>query len=238
MLPRVARWALGIALLTIVAALLFLAGRGSRLPRVTEEDVRSAITATVQREARESFLVTGRLDLVASASVENNKVFLPDLLDLSVGRASSTVRAPGRVWYGFDVRAITPDMIRLVNDSTIRVELPPLRVQAVEPQLDRMEIDTDVSWSRSDQVGRDVERRALVLVQAALRAQGTAHLRDSTQPRVNTAEALRHMLEPTVRALGIERPNFEFDLAPGIRMETGETGSARQAPRARQAPPD
>ena len=219
MLPRIARWALGVAAVVVLAVTIFLAGRGSRLPPISEDQVRSAITATVQREARQSFLVTGRLDIVATTTIENNKIFLPRLLHLNIGTARSTVRAPGRVYYGFDVRRLTPDMIRLVDDSTIHVELPPIQVQAIEPVLDRMEIDTDVAWSRSDETGREIERRAIAHLQAALRTQGHAHLRDSTQPRVNTAEALRHMLEPTVRALGIERPNFRFDLAPGIRME-------------------
>ena len=219
MLPKIARWALAVALLVIVVVTIFLAGRGSRMPAISEDQVRSAVTATIQREARQTFLVTGRLDIVATTSIENNKIFLPNLLRLNIGSARSTVRAPGRVYYGFDVRRLTPDMIRLVDDSTIHVELPPLQVQAVEPLLDRMQIDTDVSWSRSDQTGREIERRAIAHLQAALRAQGNAHLRDSTQPRVNTAEALRHMLEPTVRALGIERPSFRFDLAPGIRMQ-------------------
>lgn len=219
MLRTVARWALLAALILGAAAIVFLAGRGSRLPRVSEDQVRSAITATVQREARESFLVTGRLDLVATTSIENNKIFLPNLLDLNVGRARSTVRAPGRVFYGFDVRQLTPDMITMVDDSTIHVELPPIRVLAVEPLLNRMEIDTDVSWSRSDQVGREIERRAIAHIQAALRAQATAHLRDSSQPRINTAEAMRATLEPAVRALGIERPGFVFDLSPGLRLQ-------------------
>lgn len=216
---KVARWALAIALVAGLVAVIFLAGRGSRLPALSEDRIRSAITATVQREARQAFLVTGRLDIVASTTIENNKIFLPNLLGLNIGSARSTVRAPGRVFYGFDVRRLTPDMITLVDDSTIHVALPPLQVLAVEPVLQQMRIDTDVSWSRSDRTGREVERRAITHLQVALRTQGNAHLRDSTQPRVNTAEALRHMLEPTVRALGMERPNFRFDLAPNIRME-------------------
>lgn len=221
MLPKAARWAMLAAVAVIAAIGIFLAGRGSHLPSVsvTEDQVRSAMTATIQREAAASFLVTGYLDVVVTTEIENNKIFLPNLLRINVGTARSTVRAPGRVHYGFDVRELTPERIHLLNDSTIHVELPRLRVQAVEPMLDRLEIDTDVSWSRSDETGRDVERRAIGHVQAALRAQGVAHLRDSTQPRVNTAEALRHMLEPTARALGMERPNFVFDLAPGLRME-------------------
>ena len=221
MLRTVARWALLAALILGAAAIIFLAGRGSRLPTVTEDQVRSAIAATVQREARQAFLVTGRLDIVATTTIENNKIFLPNLLGLNIGSARSTVRAPGRVFYGFDVRRLTPEMIHLVDDSTIHVELPPLQILAVEPVLGRMQIDTDVDWSRSDATAREVERRAITHLQAALRVQGNAHLRDSTQPRVNSAEALRHMLEPTVRSLGIERPNFRFDLAPGIRMERG-----------------
>jgi len=212
MLRRVARWVLIIAAVAIVLAVVFLAGRGSRLPRVSEEQVRAAITATIQREAPQAFLVTGRLDVLASATIENNQIFLPGIFDLNVGTARSTVRAPGSVHYGFDARRLTPDMISLVDDSTVRVRLPPLQVLAVEPRLDRMEIDTDVSWTRSDEKGREVERRAIARVQAALRAQGVAHLRDSAQPRINSAEALRTMLEPAVRALGIERPTFVFEL--------------------------
>lgn len=218
MLRKVARWVLVAAAVVIVAALLFLAGRGSRLPSVTEEQLRSAIATSIQREARESFLVTGRIDVSATTEVQNNRIFLPDILDLNVGSARSTVRAPGRVYYGFDVRALTPDMIALVDDSTIRVQLPPLRTLAVEPVLDSMRIDTDVSWTRSGETGREVERRAIAAIQPALRAQAQAHLRDSEQPRINTAEAMRLMLEPTVRALGIERPNFVFELSDGLLM--------------------
>lgn len=218
MLRKVARWVLIAAAVAVVATVIFLAGRGSRLPAVTEDQVRSAITAAIQREARESFLVTGRLDVVASTSVENRKIFLPSLLALNLGSARSTVTAPGRVYYGFDVRQLSQDMITLVDDSTVHVQLPPIRTLAVEPGLDRMRIDTDVAWSRSDETEREVERRAIAELMPALRAQGRAHLRDSTQPRINTAEALRHMLEPTVRALGIERPNFRFDISGEIQM--------------------
>lgn len=221
MLRKVALGALIVAVLAVVASLIFMAGRGSRLPAVSEDQVRSAVTATVQREARQAFLVTGRLDLVATTTVENNKIFLPSILGLNVGSATSTVRAPGRVYYGFDVRRLTPEMITMVDDSTIHIALPPLQVQAVEPLLERMEIDTDVSWSRSDQTGREVERRAIAQIRGALQRQGVAHLRDSSQPRINTAEALREMLEPTIRALGIPRPNFLFDLAPGLQMRRG-----------------
>ena len=220
MLRKVARWFLIAAALAVVVALVFLAGRGSRLPSVTEDEVRTAITAAIQREARASFLVTGRLDVVASTTVENRKIFLPSLLGLNLGSARSTVTAPGRVYYGFDVRQLTQDMITLVDDSTIHVRLPPIRTLAVEPTLARMQIDTDVAWSRSDQTEREVERRAIVELMPALRAQGRAHLRDSTQPRINTAEAVRHMLEPTVQALGIERPTFRFDISGDLQMTT------------------
>lgn len=217
-LPKVVVWLLVGVGLAATAIVLFLAGRGSRLPAFTEAQVRDAVSATIQSEARQSFLVTGRLDVVATASIENNRIFLPNLLDLNVGTARSTVRAPGRVFYGFDVRRVTADMIRLVDDSTISVQLPPLQVLAVEPRLERMEIETDVSWSRSSEIGREVERRAIVHAQAALRQQGVRHLRESTQPRMNTAEALATMLRPAVQALGIERPGFLFDLDDGIQV--------------------
>ena len=60
--------------------------------------------------------------------------------------------------------------------------------------------------------------RAIAAIQPALRAQAQAHLRDSQQPRINSAEALRLMLEPTVRALGIDRPDFVFELSGELQM--------------------
>ena len=227
MLRQVARWTLLAGLVLGGLAIVFLAGRGSRLPTVSEEQVRSAIAATVQREARQSFLVTGRLDVVATTSIENNRIFLPSLLRLNTGTARSTVRAPGRVYYGFDVRELTPDMIRMVDDSTIHVQLPPLRILAVEPQLERMEIDTDVSWTRSDETGRQVERRAIGHIQAALRAQGSAHLRDSSQPRVNTAEAVRVMLGL------VDRAEAMFNHALQLDPESREAVSALVEPELR-----
>ena len=74
-LRQVARWVLAAAAVTVMAVLLFMAGRGSRLPSISEEQLRTAITTSIQREARQSFLVTGRIDVSASTQIENNRIF-------------------------------------------------------------------------------------------------------------------------------------------------------------------
>jgi len=189
-------------------------------PRVTQEEVRQAVTARIQRDAPQAFLVTGRLDVVATTTVENTKTVLPDLLDLSLGTTRSTVRAPGRVSYGFDVRELRPEMIRLVGDTLVEIDVPALRVYAVEPILSEMEVRTDVGWARSAAgSGRDVERRAIVILERALRQQAQAYLQESMQPRVNSANALHQMLTPVLRAQGMVEPRFRFSLTPEMELQ-------------------
>src|SRR5690606_6574394 len=69
-------------------------------PEVLVQDVRELVHTTIQREAGASFLVTGYLDVVATATVENRQVLLPGMLDLSLGTTRATVRVPGMVSYG------------------------------------------------------------------------------------------------------------------------------------------
>jgi hypothetical protein len=210
----------------IVAALLLVAigvgiGLWLKRPRLVEEDVRQVVVTTIQRESPASFLVTGELDIAATVSVENTRVLFPDLIPLSLGTTRASVRVPGRVSYGFDVNALRPESIRLAADGVVEVVIPDLQVYAAEPHLDRMEVETSVGWARLHaRSGQRAEHTALRHVQEALRRQADAHLESSTQPRLNTAQALTTMLTPPLEAAGLAAPRFRFQIGPELVLES------------------
>lgn len=172
---------------------------------LTEEVAERTVVTTVQREAAASFLVTGYLEITVSSTVRNTEVLLPGVLDLNVGTAESTVRVPGRVYYGFDIGQLEAGAVRMEEDGVVSVRLPDLQVQAAEPDLAQMEVQTKVGWMRlRDDARERVEREAVRRVQGALRTQGARHLQSSTQPRINTARALEQMLKPAFEAAGYE----------------------------------
>lgn len=219
--PGVLGWLLvGAVALVALSVLFWFLVLPALTPRLSEQEVEEAIMAHIQRESAEAFLVTGRLDVMGTASVENTRTLLPSLLDLSLGTTRSTVRAPGRVSYGFDVRQLRPDMIHVRGDSIIEIELPALSIYSVEPDLSRMEVETDVGWARTRAgSGERTEHRAIAIIEQALRTQGREHLRTSTQPRIHTAEALRDMLAPVLTALELDDVALRFNLTDEIRME-------------------
>ncbi len=199
-----------------VVALLLLALSRMSFPRLDEERVRTAVTTTLERETPSSFLVAGSADVVATTEVENTRLLFPNLLNLSLGTSRSTVRAPGKVWYGFDVRDLMPDMIAVGDDGSVTVRLPELSVLSVEADLSQMEVETELGWARHTASGEAVEQEAMAGVNEAFRAQGTAHLQDSAQPRINGAHALQKALGPLLESLGVPRDRFRIDLGDGM----------------------
>lgn len=216
---RFTRWVVVVLLLLAVGIGIGVGFRAMQ-PRLTEEEVQSVVVSTIQREAPASFYVTGYLDVVVTSTVANTKTLFPDLFDIDLGTTRSTVRMPGRVSYGFDVRRLRPEMIEVGDDGVVRVTLPELEIYSAEPQLANMEVQTDVGWARLHRSsGRRVEQRAIQAVQRALREQGGAHIQSSTQPRINTAEAMKALLTPVLEAAGIDRPRFAFHIGPELVME-------------------
>ena len=200
-------------LLLAVAGLFYLLPDLLRRPRLTDEQVRELVTATLQREAREAFLVTGVLELTANTRVTNTRRLLPGILDMPLGTTESTVRVPGRVSYGIAVSDVAVETIRIHGD-TVHVRLPDPRVYAIDPQLDRMEMETEVGWLRlGDDARAEVQQRAIALVRETLQAQAEQHLADSEQPRINTAETLHQLLHPVLVSAGIATPVFQFQLS-------------------------
>lgn len=189
-------------------------------PQVSETEVRSLIHTSIQREAEESFFVTGSLDVTTTAIVDNTRIILPDVLDLRLGTTRATVRAPGRVSYGFDVNELQEEMIHVAG-NVISIQIPRLQVYSAEPDLTQLEVETEMGWARLPASARSAERRAVAELNAALRRQGETHLSNAMQPRVNTARALEQLLMPVLRATGIMSPELRFELGEGVLLEGG-----------------
>ena len=90
-------------------------------------------------------------------------------------------------------------------------------VDAVEPHLDEMMVQTEVGWARmSARSGRTVERQAIAAAQDALREEANAHLARSTQPVLNTEAALQALLAPVLQAVGVTTPRVRVRIAPTL----------------------
>lgn len=206
----------GAAIIFVVVIFALL----SRLrPRLSEEMLQQRVVTTIQQEAKASFLVTGTLDIVATTSVENTRQILPQIIDLSLGTSKATIQVPGRAHYGFDVRTLKADNIKLAEDNVIEIDVPQPVVYSVEPNLHGMQVWTTKGWARTQASAQRAERRALTLINGALMRQAQSHVLASVQPRVNTAEALKVLLTPTLESLGIENPVFRFRVGDRIVIE-------------------
>ncbi len=204
--------------------------------------VRQAVVTTIQKETPESFLITGTLQITAEAMVDSTSTLTPRWLnemaeyanaDLGAAMTSfasvrdrATVRVPGRVSYGFDVRELTPSMIAVGENQQIMVDLPPLSVRAIEPDLGRLEVRTSNTgaWKRMfvsnpDTLQAQVRKQALERVQQAFREQAESRLQTASQPHINTARAVKKMLRPTLIAVGIPNPSFRIRIGESLVME-------------------
>ena len=206
--------------------------------------VRRTVITTLQKETPASFLVTGTLDLTAEVRVDSAVYLTPDwltrtlqttqprLLSMVEGRARATVRVPGRVSYGFDVKRLTAEAIDVRKDGTVRVTLPSLRVHSVAPDLSRLEVGSgSEGWTQifPSDAHADVRQSALASVEDAFRKQAQARLNGSTQPRVNTAKALAAMLRPGLEAAGVTPDAFTIRINESLVYTPPET---------RDEPPD
>jgi hypothetical protein len=223
---------MGLALGLLLAVAVAWWARGP-----SEATVRRTVVTTVQEETPASFLVTGTLDLRVEVAVDSSQYLTPDwlttmlrvaqpsALPLLRGRSRTEVRVPGRVSYGFHVQALSPDMIHLSDDDVVRVELPPLSVHSVDPDLPRLEV-----WGRTEgwmrvfpsDANEAVRTEALSAVEAAFREQAQRHLGTATQPRVNTARALEAMLRPALQAAGLASPRFRIRVGDRLVLQPEE----------------
>ncbi len=203
-----------LAVIAVSAALWLLR------PRFSETEVRQRIMTAIQTESASSFYVTGELEITATASVQNTRYLIPPLR-LNLGTTSATVRLPGRVTYGFDVSQLSHEHVSVGPGGLVKVTIPELAVNSVEADLDLMEVQTDVGWARTHAgSGQEVTREAMSQAHDILRQQALVHLRDTSQPRINTAKALQVMLTPVLQAVGIDEPRFTFQVGPNLVMQS------------------
>lgn len=215
MFPKSFRIFIGVSIALLAGAILLLPR--IEAPRLAQRVTGEEIHAAIQREADTTFVVTGYLDVVGAVRSEDSRVILPNLLNWTLGTTRATVRVPGRVSYGFDIAQLTPAMIRVRGD-TVDVEMPLVAIYSAEPDLSRLEVETNTGWARRPVTAQEAERRAVQLLTEALRRQGTAHLADSMQPQVNTARALQRIIRPVAVGLGIEDPKFRIHFGEGLLL--------------------
>ena len=228
-LPRLLAVAVAV-LLVAVAVLGWAVVRQGGL--VTEDEVRSAVRTGIEAEAAEGFVVTGRLSSTLSGSSARRRRVR--VLNLEVGRSEVAVRVPATMTYGFSLDAFDADAVRFREDGVVEVVLPPLSVFSVEPELEDAEVDIDVSGTSrlSPELTERTLEQTLRRVRPALRRQAQAHLRDSSQPAVNSARALRRMLAAPLEAAGVDLDvvRFRFVIAPGDTLDVSEGGQRRAVP--------
>ena len=222
--------AAAVALLAVAIVVAVAWVRGGGL--VTEDEVRSVVRTGIEAEAAEGFVVTGRLSSTLSGSSARRRRLR--VLNLEVGRSEVGVRVPATMTYGFSLDDFDADAIRFGDDGVLEVVLPPLSVFSVEPELEDAEVDIDVSGTSrlSPDLTEQTIEQTLRRVRPALRAQAQAHLRDSEQPAVNSARALRQMLAAPLEAAGVDLDavRFRFVIAPGDTLDVVEGGQRRSVP--------
>lgn len=199
---------------------------------LSEEDVQATVLTTLQREAPEEFLVTGRL--TSSLSGSSARRWRLRVLNLETGRAEVRVSVPATMTYGVPLAALNADDIRFREGGVVEVVLPPLEVFSVEPILEEADVDIEVRGGArlAPSLTERTLEQTLRRVRPALRQQAEAHLESSSQPRVNTARALRQMLATPLEAAGVDvgQVRFRFVVGRGDTLDVGAGGQRRSVP--------
>jgi hypothetical protein len=201
--------------LVAIASLLLVRGA---VRRISPERIRESVIATIQSEARESFLITGSLTLTATTTIENSRIFLPGILDFNLGTSRGRAQVPGTAYYGFDVRKFEAKNIH-VNGDTIEIDVPKPQLLSVDANLNELQVWTEKGWLRTPASVDKVERTAIRRLDGALARQAAAHIASSAQPHINSAHALEKMLRPVLASMGVEKPVFKFRIGERLVLE-------------------
>ena len=204
-----------------VAVLIVGVVVGIRLspPRLSVDDVRSAVVTTLQSESPESILVTGSITVAVTTVSSNTRYLLPGMVTLDLGTTEATARVPGTVNYGIDVSELDTTRIRII-DGVLYLTIPTIRVISVEPDLTALELETRVGWARTHAgSGAEATRDAMRRITGALREQGDRHVSEALQPRINTAHAIMDVVSRALLAAGLEVEDVRIEVSPGIVVE-------------------
>jgi len=216
--------------LAVVIGVAVVALRGAGF--LSEDEIRSAIRSGIESEAAEGFVVTGRL--ASTLSSTKTQQWRIRVIRIPVGQATVAVQIPATMTYGFSLDDFDADAIRFRDDGIVEVVLPPLQVFSVEPELEDADIDIRTTGAArlSPDLTEQVLERTLRRVRPVLRRQASDHLRQSDQPRINSARALRRMLSAPMEAAGVDLGDvrFRFVIAPGDTLDVTDDGSRRAIP--------
>ena len=190
----------------------------------SEAEVQRTVVATVQQEAAAAFLVTGTVSMQVEERVSYTESVAPEFYQtlrrygmapgIDLVTAEARVRVAGQVAYGFSVHDLTAERIRTTRDGTVHVQVPPLQVHTVAPDLQTLEVYTESrGWLSlfSGDMETAARDEAMAGIQEAMRQQAEQRIREGAQARENTQEALRAMLMPSLRVAGLPQPQLAFD---------------------------
>ena len=132
--------------------------------------------------------------------------------------AQARVEVWGNVQYGINVHDFNLEHISVAEDGAIEIELPPLQITAVEPDLTRMTITYSDGVFRPD-AGRALRDSALADIDGAFREQAAYHIDWSTTSAENVARSLAAILTPAFEANGMDNPRFRFRLSENVFLD-------------------
>ena len=198
----------GMVVALVLVGLGIAIGLYSFGPRLTDEETKSLVMATLLEEAPEAFLVTGSLSYVAQVERNNRKwVSFMGQRVLDLGTTSVEVRAPVEATYGVDLNTFGSSNVRIVEGGMVEIVLPRPQVRSVDVAMDRMEVETQTGWARrQSSSGNEQEREALSDFYEAANAQAKERVRGQPQAHANTSQAIRTLVIPVLRAAGVETP--------------------------------
>jgi len=217
---RTLRWffpALALVIIGVIGWSIWLRVKPSSEPMI-QRQLSEVLYADLVRETGAAFLVTGNVELQTRYTARNEALFMPGVLGITLGTNEVSVRLPGTIHYGVDMRLLTPNHIEIrEEEQEIHITLPPITVLSAEPLLSRLDVQTQRGWMRSRQSADLLRDEAIRAITARLRDQGDAYLTSgSLIPRVHTEDAFRVMLAPFLEAASMSDARIVFSYGTPI----------------------
>lgn len=176
---------------------------------LSSEQVREVVMRTLQVEADTTYLVTGYLGMEVTKKISDDKT----LWGIPMGTTEVQVRVPGRVTYGFPIGQITSKDIEVTGENIV-VYIPPVGIFSVEPEMNKMDVQTKVGWARFQAYsGKHLEHKAIRSIPDEMRQIGEERLiKAEGKASENTVKAIRRILVPVLTATGMQNPTIQVRL--------------------------
>lgn len=173
-------------------------------PKWDVHKIQSESYAVLMKESKQSFLVTGRLDLQTDYRISDTK----KMMGIDLGTTQTEIRIPGTAYYGIKTAALQKADFEMQGDTLI-VQLPPTELLNVSPNLAAMQMKTEVGWARLyKNSGRSIEQKALKSLPERMNAQALHYLNQSDSASTNTILAVKNLLLPVLQSNGVKNPKI------------------------------